>query len=804
MSERLCQLLDQLNVPDLITKTEEEIENIKGKDLQAFFSSLIDIFTNANIKQELKNSAILFAWKCFPEDLSKLPEDKAHPFDELGCDLVDRALNESFSLIFSFPTEFKHFPSALYAIIASLYVHRNFDSGIINKLSETLMSITNNEDVKQLSMIISQILGGYSPEEDEISNLVTSTFSHLTSTDNIDNCISVLTILEAIVENITDLLEVPEVLDSFASSLLALCEIDNSICSAFKCWKKVAKFAPNIIAIFAQAIVIYICQAIEKIEDNSIIIEACVLLKKITKLELLDQSEELNSIKENSQLVLLSLASILCRVSTDEIPSSETWDSHIAAFQALKVVAQLCSNEEMTKLVEVTSQFVSSENFAERDAGLRILSCIIESSKDPLFFASYVNEFLSLCKDQAPCVRFRAFRCIKKGIQKISDSSSEYNDLPLIVEASLGLVEHLNDEPQIVSEITSLFALLVKLYSKDITELVFNEIFSRAIHMRQSFTKNPFNSIHQIIQTGDKNVLLSFLPQIIELFIEAQGSETHQWLVHDLSETIQVYALNLGNSILPYSENAVRAMFQLYECNNEYSCDSIITIAAIASAIQSMFLPYLDQFLAILESSLSDPQTPDYVYASSISLSMLIKAKFEIPNIHQFLLYFISIISDFTISTSTRRAILQSVADIFELNKDYISEFSEQIVPLIEPFAQGLKVQVLDDKIEAQLMGSALSQCLLYIMEATGKKNSKIYVPYAKEIILFMSEIPSAISRFMISVLNIILFISKNYSNEMLIIIDDNPQVGEKIVDSKTFDTTSAIASEILRLLKFK
>ena len=510
MAETLISLLGRLDGAQ-VSEVESGINQMFEENPVEFMSAMLDVL-KSDAPINVLSSACVLAGAKFPS-IEKLPNDPAkNPINIFGDELSMAIIDQSFENIERMDDAHRHLPALLLGKIAVHVVHRDFENNqIVNRLCASLQAAETVSAVQAYSTALGIILEGYEPNEEQVQNLVTAIFGHFTSTDNIDVSVASLDIMFQMIENITELLEDPSFTEAVASILLALLENEQSFVPSLKCILRLAKIVPAMVADISEPIVLMACNSLNESQNENVLIASCLVIKKIAKLELKDQTHELQTIKNNGEVIFMCLAQTLCRNSDTECVTADQWSPFVASYQTLKAVLPNIIQGNREKIVEIMDQFLQSENANEIDAGLRILSLTVplildeEGRNDPSFGVEYLSPLTQFLESEAPCIRQRSLRCIREILSIMADSelfktSQEFKESTIgTANEAIAFLELLNDVPPVASEVTSLMLVLTKIDGFTETEQVIATILQKAAEMKESFSKDPFIAYNEII-----------------------------------------------------------------------------------------------------------------------------------------------------------------------------------------------------------------------------------------------------------------------------------------------------------------
>ena len=635
-----------------------------------------------------------------------------------------------------------------------------------------------------------QILESYSPEDDEVRTLLQTLLYRLANSESIEVLRCSLNVFRSIIENIPDILncedeDIVDLAEGISYCLLRLIDDPRTQELSFKCWNEIGKYCPNVLIPFETDLIEISNQVLGNSDDKDCLIQACLLIKRISKLEILDETETLNSIEDNIQNVVLMLVDVCCSITDEQCSTNDTWEPYIAAYEALKLVAELTGDTLKNEMSAPIFEMFQSSNFQERDSSLRLLECIIRACTDDMYVKPFLPSLKILVTDQCPCIRFRALRCIRRGLRRIVKLSPLDSDLNDFSSYAISLLEMLDDDPQIASEITNLVSIFVKIPNFPETSQILTTLLNKATSMRQNFAKDPFKSVESIIEEGDHETVIKFFPIFIDLYSESLSNSDLGWLIHDLGDVIQTYAFRFKTGLISYTESITNLLIHAINDCGLYSSDALLPLASMGTIGRDVFLPYLPSVFQIYEQAILQTHENDAVYAASLGLSLLAGEGFIIDNVEHWFEILTHTLTNNELSLDARSAIVQLLGSLASAYPLPFMAFSTVILGHVRTYCQEIALRYSEDKHGSQKLATNIFETLLIAMNIIGIDGSRTYLEMSGELLLFFGELDLVNSSMMKSSLGLVEFLLINFKAFTLDLIQNNSEIFEKILLAK-------------------
>ena len=815
MAETLISLLSRLD-GEQVSESEAKINEMFESNPVDFMSAMLEIL-KSDVPVNILSSACVITGSKFPA-IEKLPNDPSkNPINIFGDNLSIAIIEQSFENIERMDDNHKHHPAVLLGKIAVHIVHRDFENNqIVNRLCESLQTAETVPAVQAYSTALGIILEGYEPNEEQVQNLVTAIFNHFTSTDNINVSVASLDIMFQMIENITELLEDPSFTEAVASILLALLENEQSIVHSLRCILRLAKIVPAMVADISEPIVLTACNALNESQVENVLIAACLVIKKIAKLELKDQTHELETIKNYGEVIFMCLAQTLCRNSDFECATADQWSPFIASYQTLKAVLPNIIQNQREKVVELMDQFLQSENTNEIEAGLRILSLTIplildENGKnDPEFGSQYLSALTQFLESEYPCIRQRSLRCIRKVIEVMSQSDLFKTDQQFkestisTANEAVAFLELLNDVPQIASEVTSLMLVLTKIEGFAETEQVIGTILQKAAEMKESFSKDPFIAFNEIIAEGPAEPAAAAFPDVVTLYRQAVSTPELSWLAQELVETIQVYCYRteFQQGVSAELDTLVPMFMEVIGDGGE---DALIPLAALAKASHSQFMPYLQSTIDIYNQVFTElVNQPTAFYGALVGTDILINEGFEMPDYAALASLCAQQLTNFDHEANVRTAIMRLLATLASKTIQVVIPVLDELLPFLKVYAKTLPVQVAIGREDSDLMAYYLSTILTNIYKNVEPEAAANNFEIAADILRYYSNFPPILKTHLISMLNLAHSVAAIDPDFILSQINIEEGIGQLFVDAKDVPEANQLALQLLSVLHYQ
>ncbi|KAH0791604.1 hypothetical protein GPJ56_004451 [Histomonas meleagridis] len=799
MVEEVSKILINLQNPDEAIRAQAEaaVNSLKEQNIVGFIQVLNQIISTPNSPPQLLAMSIILTWQLFPEEISDLDIDAPHPFDVYSQPLVENILNVSHNLMISGDLSIRHLAATLFGRVASLQVHRNLDSKIFLKLSEELASTQDINIIRSISIALVKICTECEPEDNELSALLTAIFKHLTNPTSPEVTNEVSKILSSIINSMAQILEDEKVCNTIVSVLISLLQTPGCQCSALTSWIELYKIVPELLVMLSQQLVPLVLLILsDPQQEEATLLNGFLLLQKLSKLEMKNE-ENMNVIRANYEVIVMTLLKMSCSVSNPECDISTAWNPPIAAKATLKLVTMTLGDQELFKLFPLIQSLLTSNVFGDRYGGLCLLSFIVEYSESPtaLPIKEILELSLQLTNDQVPRVKQAAINCIANVINRLRDTKDP--NLLAIAQTLLPLISHIDDDPFTAYQTIKLMSQIVQVPNFGNTFEVLQTTFTRSIHYRSYFSKNPFLYISKIIDFGEPESVKAFYPTVIQTLKESIENPSLFPLIPELSELTQGYVIRFGNDIIQFSEPVIQLFFQVVRFPNEYASDGLVPLGIQAMNYPQVFAPYLPQFLEISVMALKQVSDSAAVYGAATALYFIILGGHDITQQMPVLLQLLTeVLADMNIAVITRRAVIDLIGVIAQKAPPLFVQFANPVMTLIRAFCNisGLKIQMSMNATEAQLMANALAKCTYSAMLAVGKDLAKNYVDIAIDILSFVSELEDVIERLMSICLDLYLYLSVEFKNDLLIAIEEEESIGQLIFVAADVDQQKASA----------
>lgn len=819
MEEILVALFGQLG-SEQIAQSESELNRLHNENPVVFMSSIINILRNESISPKLKVNACVIAGRYFPDDVSKLPEqEELHPFNVYTDQVVSELIELCFVLITTMDPQYRHYLAVLLGKIGSLYVHRNFENSILNRLSDLLQQAQFAHDMSPVCQAINIILIGYDPSDEEIEKLIYNVLEKFEESKDLAQSIVVLDTIIAMIESIDSLFNSPEIPDAVASVLIALLEKEASVKASLTCWNRLAELTPSFVATLSEPLVTLTCSALESSQDPDTLMQGCMLINAIATLELNDREWQMETISQLSELIVASLVNIMSKIDTPECITPDQWTPPIAAFKAIKSVISVNCDNIIPILENFINGGIGSENFADVDVALKLLSMTICNTTDVTFSLKYLDALTELVSNEAPCIRQRALHCIRKGLETLTKSQNFQTDAAFkasvldLVNKATEFAQLIGDEQIFVaSEAAQLMQVLCNVAEFQHTEEILQTIIEFAVSISENFYKNPFDVLNDIIQYGNAEACAKFFADLVNLYVQAISSEGSLWHAHELAETIQVYCYRkeYANLILQHSEELISKLVEALQAGGDVAKDALLPLAAVARAIGPQnFGNYLADtvqlYLQIFEISPAE-QDPDTLYNATFALDMLIKSDFAIGDISRFITVMIAYLQNFDTLPNNRFAFLNLLATIAEKSFGDIAAGLETIMPQIKIFATTLNVEAHNDQGEAEIIATYLARIMSTTYKNIPPDQAAGLFDIGADIVVYFSNFPPLFKPSRDEVLKLVVAMATINPQAVQEIIESDPEGGiiNLFADALSHDNAEGVAAQLLDKLNFK
>lgn len=606
----------------------------------------------------------------------------------------------------------------------------------------------------------------------------------------------------------------------------------------------------------------------DETKDADTIKNAARMVKQIAKLAFTitdkgesDEETALSGILQYGEPLIISLLRVCSTVDSPTCDYNGAWLPYMAASQALKGIVQLLPDEALASIFPMMQNLINSAEFNERFAGLCLLSHIIKNADNSLIGIPFLAVLFERINDQASIVAFQSIKCIQNLMMRFFDSIDERTEeekgqlSPVIqncYEVSMAILSMADSsisegKAQIQAAITKeghispLFLKAASLLS-EITRMPqypHTQTSLQALLQLGLKTKEPklFECISKIIDLGtDQASVVSFFPVLLEALSAAIQQQVTFWAMHDIGENIQAYLAKYAPNIQEQASTLMQILFQAVHSPDIYANDALIPLGMATLHYPSLLVATpnaSEDLLKTIAAFLEDPQNSQSVYNASMALSFVVMAAGNvkgataetnemdfkasqvlrqllsqtIPHFFQLLL---PVIANFDIQSDARSSSIGCIASLVDYQPELILPVLDEIIKFIRTFTglEALAISVHEDKREGQLLLDNLAKCILSIMKAVGLPKAMEYKDIAYNIILTLSSMneneESIISRLMITVIHLLMFLAQADKNFVLEIIEVNPEIGHLIINGASEESDLKEAKELLILLGYQ
>ena len=817
MAEELCQVLGGFTDSSLVAQSEENIKARIEEDKFTFISQLIEILQNSGVPLQIRSTASILLWQQYPEEISDVTGDEEE--QRIPTEITQNILQTTFGIITDpqSDSQFVHHCSQLYATCASYAIHIDEDSQPFHTLMQFVAESQDKTLTQRICKVLAILLESYYPEEAEATELLKMILALLSDADLV---LSAIDILEKIVEIMTDIFnsddddeegsENKAIMQEVLAALTQLSAPGNFQADVFDCWDKIGKYAPIYLAGVEGDLIPLICEALMATDNKKLLFAACSLLKRITKIEIDDESEELQSIESNYADIVTMLVDVMSGVESPDCVSAETWEPYIAADETLHVVTEIAADLIAENMGEVISGLLQSENFGERDAGLKLIEAIIRSTTAPLEMKEFISAAMELLSDDAQCVKHDALKCVRKGLERIAEENKEDEALAEVAGSADDLAAALDDEAPIASEIALILSLFTEIPNYPKTLETLNLLFEKVLSMDQYESRDIYQSIENICREGGKEAVLEFFPTIMENYQAVWGDEDNIWRSHDFGELLQTYAFRFKDELAEHCEPVGQMLLEAAAAQSDYSCEALLPLSALSTMNHEVFLAMLPNIYQIYEAALGS-QNSHQIYCVATGLSLILLQDYPIENPQHWMEILANLLTNDETDMNARAAIV-NVLNTFgcKFGAEF-HQFAMTIIGYVRTYCQELGLRYNDDKKGHQKLASKVAELLMTTIKNLGEEMNDDIVEMSGELILFFAELDVVEDELMQNMLPLILHLATNFSEFMTQLVENNQEILIKVtsvISDNDFyskecqDTANSIAQLFSKLIE--
>ena len=809
MAEELKQVLGLLNDGAQIAQAEAYIKEHSEQDKFNFISQLTEIIADDSVPPEIRSRAMVLLWRQYPAEISDLSDESIEA--QIPPELTANILQISFAILTGDHNnnDFYHYAAELYARCSSFAIHINQDPQPFHLLIQTINESEDVNLIQHLAASLSTMLETYYPEEAEARELFNLTLRLFGDS----NCIlCAINILETIVEFMGDFFNSEEedtadanqeIMQQIITLLVQLTEQSPYPSKVFWCWEKVGKFVPGFLASNEDGLIPYICTALQS-DDRDLLFAACSLLQRITKIEIADETEELQSIEQNYPDIIAMLADVCSSVPTPECDSNEAWEPYIAASEALGTICEIAADLIAGNMGDVIEALLGSQEFGEKDTGLKLIYNVLKYTTDPMSMKEYLNAAAEFISDEAPCVRYHALKCLRKGYSRIAEldkSDAALLQLSSNAEALTGMLE---DEPQIASEVALILALFTEIPEYDKTLETIQLLFSKANSLPQYDSRHTYKAVENICKDGTPESVIQFFPTLVEAYTAVfHGEDEEQWRSHDFGELLQVFCFRFKDQIAEYCEPLGQLLLEAAGSQSSYINETLLPIAALSTINREVFTAMLPNVYQLYQQALELRESYT-VYAAATGISLILLQDYPIENIQQWIELFVNILSSEAVNMNSRSALVNVINTIACKFPQEYHVFAMTIIGYVRTYCQELSLRYSDDKKGHQNLASKVAELLLTTLKNLGTEVNDDIIEMTGELILFFAELESVEDDLMQNILPLILYLATNFHQFISELMDNNPEIMMKIetVSSETDLYSSSCQSTANQILQ--
>ncbi|EAY14917.1 hypothetical protein TVAG_380270 [Trichomonas vaginalis G3] len=805
MTQLLLEAIWSLTDKDRVEEADKYIKELIDTDKIGYIANLVEILNSDDQNASVKRNTLLLLYKMYPEDIAQ-QNGEFDESDMIPQEITSKIIEITFALLGNPDESLRNNAIHLYARAVSYYINLH-DIEPFHALIQTLMELPDANLATTYTSALCEILISYYPEEAETHHLFRLVFV-MFNTQDIQMHFNAIKIVNSMVENISDFFEPADedaaeenqqIVIGIASALLQYSQPGDLQCEAFKCWDKIGKQAPIILAENEPILIEHALGAMENSEDRNLLFAACALIKRIAKIEIEDETEQLNGIEQNIQNVLTMLMDVCSSVDDPSCETNETWEPYIAAYEAMKTVCKLTADTIAEGMSENFSEILNSNSitFSERDCWLRLLECVIVNTTNKEYVKQYFQPLISLASDESPCIRFRALKCIRKGLEFISEINRNDEYLIELSKEVENLANILDDDGHIASEVCFILSLFTKVTNYERTSDILQLLTEKAVSVHQHFAKEPFDAIERIVTEADEAQVLNFFPNICGYLESALNQENFGWLVHDLGELVQAYAFRFKEQISPVVDHLCNLFLQVCNSNSEYLPEVLLPFTSLCAANHEIFGKYLPNALEIFEnivkeSSFYQAQSSEHsaFYCVVTGFSIILLENYPIENIQNWLEILATSLSVENNLVENMCAAVLCIDSIAIKYSEMYSNFAKTVLGYIRTYCQELSLKYGSDgnDSEGQNLAKCISQILLTTYKIIGPENiDQENLEMTGELFLYFCEQESITSDFMYNVLSLMEFIGQNFHDFMAELISNNPDLQVKLENAKEY-----------------
>lgn len=817
MVEVLLDAIGAMTQPDRIEEVSKTLQEFAQSNKLEYISNLMAFISDEGISQQIKRNSLLLLYQIFPEDIAQESEStEAENF--IPQEITQQILQLSHSFLTNPDGDLQNTAIHLYARVTSYYINL-YELAPFHMLLETLMQSSDFNLATVYVNALCDILISYYPEEEETQALFRLVFTFLNLPNNIPMYANAIKIVNAMVENLSDFFdpsseeireENQQIIEGIASALLNLSGIQELQTILFQCWNKIGKYAPYILALHEQVLLQHALASLES-TDRDLLFASCALIKRIAKVEIEDESEELNAIASMLQDVLAMIMDVCTSLDDPSCEANEVWEPYIAAHEALRAVCKLTADDIASAFGENFMQILSSDgmSFAERDCWLKLLEAVVVNTTDKNYVKNFIEVLLNLVQDESPCVRFRALRCIRKGLEIVSDENAADEVIAELSNNASDIANLLDDDGHIASEVSLILALFTKVPGFQNTADILQLLTEKAVSMHQHFAKEPFVAIDSIVTSGDADAVLAFFPTVCAYMESALNQPEVSWLVHDLGELMQAYCFRFKASIAPVCDHLCNLFIGVCQAESEYIPEVILPLSALSTTSHDVFSAHLPNVLEIFntifkaESELFYVQSAEHssFYSAATGFSIIILENFQIENVPYWLEALSTSLSYQNMPTENKCAAVLALDSLAIRYNELYVPFAKTVLGYIRTYCQelGLKYGSDSDDSDGQRLAKSISQILLTTFKAIGVENiEQEHIEMTGELFLYLCQQDSVTSDLMFQMLSLMEFVGQNFHDFMAEMFLNNPDLLTKLENAaEYYDNCQQLVSNI-------
>lgn len=627
-------LLQQTLGEETVHQSTERLIKLKNDDIFEFSRMLFAIIQEIDLDVLIRSASIIQLWQTYPEELDDSKDMVTRELENNERKTFHQSvINCTLNMILNRFDQIMVLLANLY-VRASCFYSFAYDDSDFDPLEMVVSIFQETDNIETLNttcLIIKRISERVPPEEESALRIIRVLVSHLRqSTDKTQvEALVDLFICMGEVSGFFDPDQTPleiynELMNNFLSAVSGLYGHDELLPILFRAWSFLKDQVPMVVAQNESHLLHLLIDASRSDDDNTLF-AACELVKDLAELEFDSDQEEASAICGSVDIVIEFLTHIMLRLSSDQTPTGEAWEPALAAFEALKDVCCLITDDEtFQKYLDLIQAMLSSSDFAQRDAGVKLLYALSKAQEKFTFSVPLLKYLIELFDDSAPCVRYYAYRVVRKTIHHILNSKDEEIGLQDFLPLFDKLIHTTDQDTQVNSEIILIISYLSQASNFENVCSVLKILLQKALMHKHSYYRDPFEAIELIITDGDSNQVIHFFPEVLEtLNIIIQNQHDHCF-VKDIGFLIQCYAFRFDEGLVQYTDSLAPVFIQFVLSDSPFSDDAILSIASAAIIGGDKFSPYLEASLGILFNKLNDHSNSYGVSLSSRALVLIL------------------------------------------------------------------------------------------------------------------------------------------------------------------------------------